>query len=96
LLAVFLGKDLGGCDTTNESWRTGKDLVGKSAEYVGFVGGELDWGRSPSVQSAHFEMVEMDKIVSKKRGWVTPASTQPTKKGDRTNGEQRSHLFPLY
>jgi hypothetical protein len=46
LLAVFLGKDLGGCDTTNESWRRGKDLVGKSAEYVGFVGGELDWGRS--------------------------------------------------
>jgi hypothetical protein len=28
----------------NESWRTGKDLVGKSAEYVGFVGGELDKG----------------------------------------------------
>ena len=52
--------------------------------------------RSPSVQSAHFEMVEMDKIVSKKRGWVTPASTQPTKKGDRTNGEQQSHLFLLY
>ena len=42
LLAVFLGKDLGGCDTTNESWRTGKDLVGKSAEYVGFVGCELE------------------------------------------------------
>ena len=53
-------------------------------------------GRSPSVQSAHFEMVEMDKIVSKKRGWVTPASTQPTKKDDRTNGEQQSHLFLLY
>jgi len=70
LLAVFLGKDLVGCDTTNEGGRTGKDLVGKSAEYVGFVGGELDWGRSPSVQSAHFEMVEMDKIVSEKRGWV--------------------------
>jgi len=47
LLAVFLGKDLGGCDTTNESWRRGKDLVGESAEYVGFVGCELDWGRSP-------------------------------------------------
>jgi len=46
VLAVFLGKDLGGCDTTNEGGRTGKDLVGKSAEYVGFVGGELDWGRS--------------------------------------------------
>ncbi|MEG3955347.1 hypothetical protein [Microcoleus sp. herbarium2] len=42
MLVVFLGKDLGGCDTTNESWRTGKDLVGKSAEYVGFVGGELE------------------------------------------------------
>jgi hypothetical protein len=42
LLAVFLGKDLGGCGTTNESWRRGKDLVGKSAEYVGFVGGELE------------------------------------------------------
>jgi hypothetical protein len=41
LLAVFLGKDLGGCDTTNESGRTGKDLAGKSAEYVGFVGSEL-------------------------------------------------------
>jgi len=27
---------------TNECWRTGKDLVRKSAEYVGFVGGELD------------------------------------------------------
>ncbi|MEG4038823.1 hypothetical protein [Microcoleus sp. S11D4] len=53
-------------------------------------------GRSLSVQSAHFEMVEMDKIVSKKRGWVTPASTQPTKKDDRTNGEQQSHLFLLY
>jgi len=47
LLAVFLGWDLGGCGTTNESGRTGKNLVGKSAEYVGFVGGELDWGRSP-------------------------------------------------
>jgi len=47
LLAVFLGKDLGGCDTTNESWRTGKDLVGKSAEYVGCVGCELDWGEIP-------------------------------------------------
>jgi len=46
-VAVFLAKDLGGCDATSESWRTGKDLVGKSAEYVGFVGGELDWGRSP-------------------------------------------------
>jgi hypothetical protein len=45
LLAVFLGKDLGGCGTTNESWITGKDLVGKSAEYVGFVGCELDGGR---------------------------------------------------
>jgi hypothetical protein len=42
-----LGKDLGGCDTTNESWRTGKDLVGKSAEYVGFVGGELEKGEIP-------------------------------------------------
>jgi hypothetical protein len=42
LLAVFLGKDLGGCDATSESWRTGKDLVGKSAEYVGFVGCELE------------------------------------------------------
>jgi hypothetical protein len=60
LLAVFLGKDLGGCDTTNESWRTGKDLVGKSAEYVGFVGCELKkraidvWfnGRSHSVESS--------------------------------------------
>ncbi|MEG4632238.1 hypothetical protein QUB56_22035 [Microcoleus sp. AR_TQ3_B6] len=46
LLAVFLGWDLGGCPTTNEGGRTGKDLVWKSAEYVGFVGGELDWGRS--------------------------------------------------
>ena len=43
-----------------------------------------------------FKIVEMDKIVSKKRGWVTPASTQPTKNGDRTNGEQQSHLFLLY
>ena len=55
-----------------------------------------DYVRSLSVQSAHFEMVEMDKIVSEKRGWVTPASTQPTKKGARTNGEQQSHLFLLY
>ena len=47
LLAVFLRQDLGGCDTTNESWRRGKDLVGESAEYVGFVGGELDRGRDP-------------------------------------------------
>jgi len=47
LLAVFLGWDFAGCGTTNESGRTGKDLVGKSAEYVGFVGGELDWGRDP-------------------------------------------------
>jgi hypothetical protein len=44
LLAVFLGKDLGGCGTTNEGGRTGKDLVGESAEYVGFVGGELEKG----------------------------------------------------
>lgn len=28
-------------------------------------------------------MVEMDKIVSGKRGWVTRASTQPKSKGDR-------------
>ncbi len=42
------------------------------------------YGRSPSVQSAHFEIVEMDKIVSGKRGGVTPASTQHTSKGDRT------------
>ncbi|MEG4008445.1 hypothetical protein QUA41_22510 [Microcoleus sp. Pol11C1] len=55
-----------------------------------------DYVRSHSVQSSHFEMVEMDKIVSRQRGWVTPASTQPTKKGDRSNGEQQSHLFLLY
>jgi len=42
LLAVFFGKDLGGCGATNEGGRTGKNLVGKSAEYVGFVGGELE------------------------------------------------------
>jgi len=42
LLAVFLGWDFGGGDTTNESWRTGKNLVGKSAEYVGSAGGELE------------------------------------------------------
>jgi len=47
LLAVFLGKDLGGGGTTNESWRTGKDLVAKSAEYVGFVGGKLEKGDRP-------------------------------------------------
>jgi len=47
LLAVFLGWDFGGWGTTNEGGRTGKHLVGKSAEYVGFVGGELDWGRDP-------------------------------------------------
>ncbi|MBE9160825.1 MULTISPECIES: hypothetical protein [Microcoleaceae] len=56
----------------------------------------MRYGRSLSVRSSPFEMVEMDKIVSKKRGWVTPASTQPTKKDDRTNGEQQSHLFLLY
>ncbi|MEG4118528.1 hypothetical protein QUA43_13765 [Microcoleus sp. N9_B4] len=55
-----------------------------------------DYVRSVSVQSAHFEMVEMDKIVSRQRGWVTPTSTQPTKKGDRSNREQQSHLFLLY
>ena len=47
LLVVFLGWDFGGCDTTNESWRRGKDLVGESAEYVGFVGGELEKGDRP-------------------------------------------------
>ena len=63
-------------------------MVRKRAEYVGFVDCELDRGRSPfvregrslSVQSAHFEMVEMDKIVSEKKGWVTRASTQHTKR----------------
>jgi hypothetical protein len=62
LLAVFLGWDFGGCGTTNESGITGKDLVGKSAEYVGFVGGELEKraidvgfnGRSHSVESSHW------------------------------------------
>ncbi|MEG4228131.1 hypothetical protein QUA35_18560 [Microcoleus sp. N9_B2] len=35
--------------------------------------------RSLSVQSSHFEMVEMDKTVSGKRGWVTRALTQHTR-----------------
>jgi hypothetical protein len=67
LLAVFLGKDLGGGGTTNESWRTGKDLVGKSSEYVGFVGGELEKrvialcfdGRSHSVESSHYLVFDL-------------------------------------
>ena len=40
-------------------------------------------GRSLSVPSSPFEMVEMDKIVSGKRGWVTRASTEYARKGDR-------------
>ena len=35
------------------------------------------------MQSSAFEMVEMDKIVSGKRGWVTRASTEYARKGDR-------------
>jgi len=35
------------------------------------------------VQSSAFEMVEMDKIVSGKRDWVTRASTEYARKGDR-------------
>ena len=67
LLAVFFAWDLGECGTTNESGRTGKDLVGKSAEYVGFVGGELDKmamdicfdGQSHSVESSHYLVFDL-------------------------------------
>jgi len=35
------------------------------------------------VQSAPFEMVEMDQIVSGKRGWVTRGLMEYVGKGDR-------------
>jgi len=73
LLAVFLGKDLGKCPTTNEGGRTGKDLVGKSAEYVGFVGGELDWGRSIfCLTQASLSVQSSDCLVFAVKGARTP------------------------
>lgn len=43
-----------------------------------------EWLRfTPSVQSSPFEMVEMERIVSGKRGWVTRGLREYVGKGDR-------------
>ncbi|MEG4286190.1 hypothetical protein QUB68_23965 [Microcoleus sp. A006_D1] len=39
---------------------------------------------TPSVQSSHFKMVEMDRIVGGKRGWVTRGLREYVGKGDRS------------
>ncbi|MCC3415028.1 MULTISPECIES: hypothetical protein [unclassified Microcoleus] len=41
-----------------------------------------------SVQSAPFEMVEMDRIVGGKRGWVTPGLSEYAWWGDRSSKQE--------
>jgi len=39
--------------------------------FAGAIALQDSYAARPCVQSSHFEMVEMDRIVSGKRGWVT-------------------------